>query len=115
MNLVSASVWVGQVDAGQPEARRVELVGRRQHRRLVPEAVEAVEPGALDDAVDERLAPLVVRALELQPEQPLDEALGLAPLDAVALHRLVDLVEGGDEPAPDASRSRGRRSPPSPT
>ena len=46
-------------------------------------------------------APLVVRALELQPEQALDEALGLAPLDAVALHRLVDLVERGDEAPAD--------------
>ena len=82
---------------------------------LVPEPVQALEPGAFDHAVDERLPLLVVRALELEPEQALDEALGLAPLDAVALHRLVDLVERGDEAAPDPARARGRRSPRSPT
>ena len=95
------SVWAGKVDAGQPEPGRVELVRGGQHRLLLPQAVQSLDAGPLDHAVDERLAPLVVRALELQPEQSLDEPLGLAPLDAVALHRLVDLVERGDEAPAD--------------
>ena len=47
----------------------------------------------------ERLAPLVVLAVEAQPEQLLDEALRLAPLEMVALQRLVDPGEVGNEAA----------------
>ena len=104
-----------EVDAGEPEAGRVELVRCRQHRLALPEPVEPLEPAALDDAVDECLPLVVVRALELQPEQPLDEALRLAALDAVPLHRLVDAVVGRDQPSTDRRRRRGRRSPRSPT
>ena len=68
---------------------------------VLPQAVQSLDARPLDHAVDERLAPLVVRPLELEPEQALDEPLGLAPLDAVALHRLVDLVERGDEAPAD--------------
>ena len=92
---------VRQVDAGEPEAGGFELGRRGEHRLALPDAVQAVDTGALDDAAAELLAAFVVRAFELEPEQPLDEALGVAALDAVALHRFVDLLERGDEPAPD--------------
>src|SRR5207247_10526296 len=79
----------------------VELGGRGGHGLALPDAVQAVGPRALDDAAAELLTTLVVRAFELEPEESLDEALGFSPLDAVALHRLVDLLEAGDEAAPD--------------
>ena len=84
---------VGQLDAGKPEAGGFELVGGGEHRLALPQAVQPFDPCALDDAVTEGLAALVVRALELQAEEAFDEALGLAALDAVTQHRLVDAVE----------------------
>ena len=51
----------------------------------------------------ERGAPLVVLAVDGEPEQTLDEALGLAALEAVARHRLVDLAERRDQPVPTRS------------
>ena len=42
-----------------------------------------------------------MRPFELEAQQPFDEALRLAAFDPMALHGLVDLVEGGDEPATD--------------
>ena len=91
---------------GASSSLGVGSIAGSSHRRFSPSSA-----GALDHAVDERLPLLVVRALELEPEQALDEPLGLAPLDAVALHRLVDLVERGDEAPADLGRARGRRSP----
>ena len=58
-------------------------------------------PARSHDTVDEGLAALVVRAFELEPQQRLDETLGLTALDPVALHRLVDLVERRDQALPD--------------
>ena len=46
---------VGEVDAGEPEAGGVELGRRRQHRLALPQPVQAVGPGPLDDAAAERL------------------------------------------------------------
>ena len=77
----------------QPEAGGFELVGRGEHRLALQQAVQAFNACALDDAVAERLAALVVRTLELQAEEAFDEAFGLAALHTVTQHRLVDALE----------------------
>src|SRR5579884_1281215 len=93
---------VRQVDAGEPEPGRLELRRRRQHLLALPEPVEALGSGPLEDAPAERLAALVVLAVEVETEESLDKAIGLAALEAVALHRLVDLAVRADHPRADA-------------
>src|SRR5688500_2490364 len=93
---------VGKLDAGQPQTGSLELRGRRQHLLALPQAVEALGAGALERARTERLALLVVLAIELEAEEPLHEPLGLAPLEPVPLHRFVDLAERGDQRRADA-------------
>src|SRR5688572_6110657 len=97
-----SALLVGKLDAGQPQAGSLELSGSRQHLLALPQAVEALGAGALDHAGTERLALLVVLAVELQAEEPLHEPLGLAPLEPVTLHRLVDLGERRDQGSADA-------------
>src|SRR5438477_4085209 len=101
MSRTSSLPSVGELDAGEPEAGGLELGAGRQHGLPVPQAVEAFGVGALEHATTEGRALVVVLALELQPEQALDEPAGFAAFEPVSLRGLVDLVERRDEPAAD--------------
>ena len=97
ISLTARSFEVGEVDARQPEAGRGQLVRRGEPLRRLEEPVEPGHARPLDDARAELVAALVVLAVELDAEHPLDEATGLAPLDVVAAERLGDAGRVGQE------------------
>src|SRR5436190_10829101 len=101
---IMTRVLAGQIDARQPEAGGFELVRCGKHRFALPQPVQPFDAYPFDDSFAERLPALVVRALEFQAEQTLDEPLGFAALDAVAQHRLVDALERGDQTPTHAFR-----------
>src|SRR5690606_39384359 len=92
---------VEQLDAGQPQARGVDLGRAGQHLLALPQAGEALGAGALDDALDEGGAPVVDGLGELEAEEALDEPVGLAGLDPPPAQRLGEHAVAGDELAAD--------------
>src|SRR5260370_6254063 len=92
-----------EVDARQPQPRRVELRRRRHQARILPEAVQRVGTGPFHDPGAERRAALVVVAFEGEAKELLDEAAGLAAFKAVAGQRLVDPAERRHQATPDAA------------
>src|SRR3954469_23890377 len=91
----------GEVDTGEPETWRGDLSGRRQLALGLPQAIEGLDACALDDALDEGRAAVVVRLRELETEQSLDEPVGWICGDAPSPESLGHHPVGPDEPVAD--------------
>ena len=61
-----------------------------------PQPVELLDTAPLHDAAAERDADVVVTAIELETEQPVDERGRFTAVEPVSLQRLVDTRVGGD-------------------
>ena len=103
-----------KVDAGDPESGRFELAARRHHLDARPQSVELVDAAAFDDAAAERDAFVVVAAVELEPEQAVDERGRVAAVEAVppqALRRSARATSSSVRRAPRPPRRCSPRSP----
>src|SRR3954470_2827267 len=85
---------VGEVDAGQPEARGVELGRRRQLPLGLPEAGQPGLAGAFDDAPDEGRALLVLAPAELEAQESGRKALAIGGLHPPPAQGLGELAVG---------------------
>lgn len=92
-----ASSGGDQLDPGQPEPGRLELGGRRQELLTLKQSGEGLGPRPFPYPGAEGDGPVVGPAARVQPQEPLDEPVGLAPLDPVPAHRLPNDSEGGQQ------------------
>src|SRR5690606_22687156 len=95
------SVVEVEVDAGQPEARGVDLVRGGEVLLALPQAAQPLLARPLEHAGHERAAAVVGGLGELQPEEALDEAVAVRRLDAAPAEGLGQHPVAADEPPAD--------------
>ena len=92
----------GQLEAGEPQARRVDLGRGRQGVRAGEKHAEPRLADAIDDAADEDLAALHLIVRQAQAEQPFDEHVVGVVLDPSATDGLGDAQRvAADDPDGD--------------